>query len=198
VSARFEIAQTRQNYLTSQSLTSKVSVVVTIQNEIRQTRPFASPAEEAAVALMRTSDLVRRVIASVLERHDITNQQYNVLRILRGAGDAGLPTLEIAERMLEQTPGITRLIDRLERKRLVTRERCATDRRQVFCRITAEGLALAGALDAPVIAAGESAMRGLSDRQMTQLLELLELTRTQLHATLEARRESMSEETSTP
>lgn len=175
----------------------KVSLVVTIQSEIRQTRPFASPAEEASVALMRTSDLVRRVIASVLEPRGITTQQYNVLRILRGAGERGLPTLEIATRMLEQTPGITRLIDRLETKRLVTRERCATDRRQVFCRITPEGLALVGELDAPVIAAGESAMSGLTERQMTQLLQLLELTRTQLHATLEARRESMSEETVT-
>ena len=63
---------------------------------------------------MRAADLVRRRVTCVLEPHDITGQQYNVLRILRGAGAEGLPTLEIAQRMIEQTPGITRLIDRLE------------------------------------------------------------------------------------
>lgn len=167
--------------------------MVTIQNEIRQTRPFASPAEEATVALMRTSDLLRRVIASVIERHGITLQQYNVLRILRGAGDAGLPTLEIAQRMLEQTPGITRLIDRLELKQLVSRERCRTDRRQVFCRITEGGRALLATLDAPVTEAGAVAMGGLSGAETTQLLHLLELTRNQLHAALAGRRESPEE-----
>ena len=99
---------------------------------------------------MRTGGLVRRVIASVVEPHGITQQQYNVLRILRGAGEKGLPTLEIADRMIEETPGITRLIDRLELKRLVTRERSATDRRQVFCRITPDGLTLLARLDEPI------------------------------------------------
>ena len=147
--------------------------MVTIQDEIRQTRPFASQAEEAVVALMRTADLVRRAIAAVVEDRGITLQQYNVLRILRGAGDAGMPTLDIAERMLDQTPGITRLIDRLELKQLVSRERCATDRRQVFCRITPRGLELVGALDQPVHDADLEAMSPLSDRQMSQLLKLL-------------------------
>src|SRR5947207_13986566 len=91
------------------------------------------------VALIRTADVVRRAVGDVVEPHGITAQQYNVLRILRGAGREGLPTLEIAERMIEQTPGITRLIDRLESKKLVARERSATDRRCVYCRITAAG-----------------------------------------------------------
>src|SRR5918998_6288391 len=121
-----------------------------LPRELKQTKPFPAKSQEAAVALMRTADLIRRSVSGVIEPHGITTQQYNVLRILRGAGEAGLPTLDIAERMIEQTPGITRLIDRLEAKRLVSRERCLTDRRQVFCRITAEGLTLLAALDRPL------------------------------------------------
>src|SRR6266699_1541446 len=131
---------------------------LSVRSEIKQQRPFPSPHQEAVVTLMRTADLARRVVAGVVEPHGITAQQYNVLRILRGAGQDGLPTLEIAERMIEQTPGITRLIDRLETKKLVSRERCATDRRQVFCRISAPGLALLARLDEPVRAISDEAL----------------------------------------
>jgi DNA-binding MarR family transcriptional regulator len=152
----------------------------TIARDLKQTRPFPSKAQEAAVALMRTSDMVRRIISAVIDPHGITIQQYNVLRILRGAGERGLPTLEIAERMIERTPGITRLIDRLEAKKLVTRERSATDRRQVFCRITPSGLALVAGLDSPINSRNESALGALSKREVTQLVELLDRTRESL------------------
>jgi DNA-binding MarR family transcriptional regulator len=155
-----------------------------IVKELKQTRPFSSATQEATVALLRTADLVNRLIDAVIERHGITGQQYNVLRILRGAGDKGLPTLEIAERMIEQTPGITRLIDRLESKKLVARERCATDRRQVFCRITPAGLTLLGKLDEPVRAAGDDALRPLGKKDVAQLIELLDRTREGINATL--------------
>lgn len=148
-----------------------------IEQEIKQTRPFATRSEEAAVALLRTADLVRRMIAAVVEPVGITPQQYNVLRILRGAGDAGLPTLEIADRMIEEAPGITRLVDRLELKRLVSRERCSTDRRQVFCRITAEGLDLLARLDAPIREADANALQSLGNHDLEQLIELLDKTR---------------------
>jgi DNA-binding MarR family transcriptional regulator len=147
-----------------------------IQLEIKQTRPFASQTQEVAIALMRTADLIRRAVAAVVEPHGITPQQYNVLRILRGAGERGLPTLEIAERMIEQTPGITRLVDRLETKKFVVRERCKTDRRQVFCLITKDGLALLKKLDGPV-AKADSILAGLSKRELTQLVELLDRAR---------------------
>ncbi len=156
-------------------------MVSRIQQEIKQTRPFQSKAEEAAIALMRTADLVRRAVAGIVEPCGITPQQYNVLRILRGAGENGLPTLEIAERMIEQTPGITRLIDRLERKRLVSRERCPTDRRQVFCRITKGGLELLATLDGPVSDAGEWAPT-LSAHEHAQLMRLLDKARKSLSA----------------
>ena len=94
----------------------------------------------------------------MVEGHDITLQQYNVLRILRGAGDEGLPTLDIAERMIEHAPGVTRLIDRLEAKGLVRRQRPADDRRQVLCVATAAALALLEQLDAPMDRADREAL----------------------------------------
>jgi DNA-binding MarR family transcriptional regulator len=150
---------------------------VTIRDEIRQTRPFPSAAQEALVALLRTADVVGRLVDAVVEENGITGQQYNVLRILRGAGERGLPTLDIAERMIEQTPGITRLIDRLEAKGLVTRERCSTDRRQVFCRIARPGLELLQRLDAPVKDAAAHALAGLKRAEIAQLMQLLDRTR---------------------
>ena len=159
-----------------------------IAEEIKQSRPFSAKSQEAAVALMRTADLVRRAVASIIEPRGITVQQYNVLRILRGAGERGLPTLEIAERMIEQTPGITRLIDRLQAKKLVARERCATDRRQVFCRITTEGLQLLSVLDEPLTESEEGALGALGQQELQQLLELLDRARTGLNAALLAQR----------
>src|SRR3954451_2357896 len=153
-----------------------------LQHELRQRRPFQSAAHEAVVGLMRTADLVRRQMTAQLEPHGITLQQFNVLRILRGAGEAGLPTLEVAERMIEQTPGITRLLDRLEAKELVRRERCPTDRRQVTCRISEPGLALLGTLDVPVAEAERVALSGLTEQQLAKLVALLDKTRNGLHA----------------
>src|SRR5262249_27588175 len=106
-----------------------------IQRELKQTRPFPSRRQEGAVALMRTADQLRHLLDKCLEPAGITTQQYNVLRILRGARPERLPTLEIAERMIERTPGITRLLDRLEAKQLVHRERFSSDRRQVLCTV---------------------------------------------------------------
>jgi MarR family transcriptional regulator, organic hydroperoxide resistance regulator len=159
---------------------------MTLQHEIKQNRPFAAPTQEAAVALIRTADLVRRAVAAVVEPHGITPQQYNVLRILRGAGPKGLPTLDIAERMIEQTPGITRLVDRLETKQFVIRERCATDRRQVFCRISDRGLKLLDALEKPLSIAEKNALSTLSEKQLAQLVALLDKARTGLNAALDA------------
>src|SRR2546422_5553103 len=121
-----------------------------LQTELRQSRPFASPEAEAAVALLRTADVVRRRVAQVIEPVGVTLQQYNVLRILRGAGPEGLPTLEIGARLIEQTPGTTRLVDCLERQGMVAREREREDWRVVRCRITPVGLRLLERLDQPL------------------------------------------------
>ena len=148
-----------------------------LQIEIKQTRPFSSPTQEATLALMRTADMVRRAVATLVEPEGLTPQQYNVLRILRGAGERGLPTLEIAERMIEQTPGITRLIDRLETKKLVLRERCATDRRQVFCRISGDGLAMLDRLDTPLAVRERETLASLDEHELAQLIALLDRAR---------------------
>jgi DNA-binding MarR family transcriptional regulator len=121
-----------------------------LAREIRQSRPFRSRRHEAALGLLKTADLLRSRASKVIEPFGVTDQQYNVLRILRGAGKDGLPTLEISERMIERAPGITRLIDRLEKKKLVSRRRCATDRRQVFCLLAPAGARLLARMDAPV------------------------------------------------
>jgi DNA-binding MarR family transcriptional regulator len=148
-----------------------------MQAELKQARPFSSIAEEAALALFRTADVVRGRIATVIEPAGITPQQYNVLRILRGAGEAGLPTLEIGERMVERTPGITRLLDRLEAKELVTRRRCAADKRQVLAWITPRGLRILAALDSPVRAATRRALAALRKADVTRLVHLLDAVR---------------------
>ncbi len=167
-----------------------------LQREIKQTKPFANPASEATVSLLLTADLVRRAVTAIVEPAGITLQQYNVLRILRGAGKQGLPTLDIAERMVEQTPGITRLIDRLESKKLVIRERCKTDRRQVFCRITPSGLSLLARLDQPLRDAEETALAALTSKQLKQLMSLLDLARNGLHAAIRSSRAELKLEAS--
>jgi DNA-binding MarR family transcriptional regulator len=148
-----------------------------LQREIRQGKPFRSRGQEVVVALLRTADLVRRTVGRALEPHDITIQQYNVLRILRGAGEQGLPTLEIAERMIEQAPGVTRLLDRLELKGLVRRQRCAQDRRQVLCWLTPAGLELVERLDEPVDSADAEAVAMLTPEEQERLLRMLDAIR---------------------
>jgi DNA-binding MarR family transcriptional regulator len=148
-----------------------------LQREIRQRKPFPSRGQEGVVALLRTADLVRRRLSEVVDPRGITLQQYNVLRILRGAAGDGLPTLEIADRMIERAPGITRLLDRLEAKRLVRRERCARDRRQVLCWITPRGRALLARLDAPVDRADREALSALAPRELVRLIALLDRVR---------------------
>jgi DNA-binding MarR family transcriptional regulator len=145
-----------------------------IRDEIRQTRPFTSAAEEAVVTLVGTADRVRSSLSEVVSAHGITLQQYNVLRILRGAGASGLPTLEIAARMIEKSPGITRLLERLEARRLVRRVRCAEDRRQVLCHATAAAVRLVDRLDAPMAESARRILAPLDETRTSGLVEMLD------------------------
>jgi DNA-binding MarR family transcriptional regulator len=138
---------------------------------------FRSREQRATLGLLRTADAIKRHFTQVIERHGITLQQYNVLRILRGAGPDGLPTLTIGERMIEQTPGVTRLVDRLEKKELVNRVPCPTDRRRVYCRITPQGLALLSELDEPINRADAHAVSVLQSVDLDSLIELLDRVR---------------------
>jgi MarR family transcriptional regulator, organic hydroperoxide resistance regulator len=145
--------------------------------ELKQRRPFPNRAQEAVVAIRRTADVVYRTMARCMEPYGITDQQYNVLRILRGAHPDSLPTLEIGERMIERQPGVTRLLDRLEAKRLVRRQRSSEDRRVVDCWITESGLELLRTMDVPVDEADRRLMRHLTDDDLGQLVGLLEKVR---------------------
>jgi DNA-binding MarR family transcriptional regulator len=127
--------------------------------------------------LMRAADLVRRQMHAVVEPHGLTLQQFNVLRILRGGGGDGLPTLDVAERMIEKTPGITRLLDRLEAKELIRRQRCPRDRRQHLCWITPKGLAVLQKMDAPIARTHEETLKGLRARDRVAFTRLLGVMR---------------------
>lgn len=146
-------------------------------SEVAPAEKFRSREQQAAVGLLRTADAVRRHFTQVIEPHGITLQQYNVLRILRGAGPEGLPTLTVGERMIEHTPGVTRLVDRLEKKKLVVRVPCPKDRRRVYCQITPEGLALLAELDEPINRADAEAVSVLRPPDLDSLIEMLDRVR---------------------
>ena len=148
-----------------------------LQQEIQQRVPFESVVGEALLSILHTADVVHRRIARAMEPFGITPQQYNVLRILRGAGPQGLPTLDIAERMIEHAPGITRMIDRLEVKKLVVRERGCDDRRQVLCSITSEGLELLARMDAPLKDHSASVAVDATEVQLIGLISVLDSIR---------------------
>ena len=148
-----------------------------LREEIKQSSPFHSTSQEAYLALLRTADDSKRYMGRLLEARGVTLQQYNVLRILRGAGEEGLPTLAVAERMIERTPGVTRLIDRMERKGWVARQRCTEDRRRVWCRITADGLALLAALDQPIIDLDNELGNALEEHELATLVGYLDRIR---------------------
>lgn len=125
------------------------------------------------MALLRAADVVRRSAARVVEPHGVTLQQYHVLQILRGAGQDGLPTLEVAARLIEETPGVTRLMDRLEAKAFIRRQRCPQDRRQHLCWLTGEGAALLGRLTPAIAAALARTFRVFDSDGRQQLTTLL-------------------------
>jgi DNA-binding MarR family transcriptional regulator len=154
----------------------------TVAAAIRQTKPFASRRKEGSLALLLATEAVRCRFTRLLAANgELTMQQYNVLRILAGAGAKGLPTLSIVERMIESTPGITRLIDRLEKKGLVTRGRSPDDRRQVLCRIAPKGAAKLKALDPVVNATDEDALQSLTDSEVETLIRLMNKIRVSQH-----------------
>lgn len=150
--------------------------VRTIGDDIKQTRPFRSRSQEAFVSLLRTADVMTRRVNAICQREGLTHQQYNVLRILRGA-KGPLPTMEIAERMVEQTPGITRHVNNLESEGLIRREQWPGDRRQVLCQITPAGLRLLERLDPPMNELDDAFAATLTSDQLDGLIEALDLIR---------------------
>lgn len=147
-----------------------------LQQELRKDRPFEWPAQEAALALVRTNDRLQIQFARLFRQFGLTPSQYNVLRILRGAGQP-LPILEIAERTVTVVPGITGLVDRLEKAGLVRRERCAEDRRVIYVALTDKAAKTLAKIDRPLVEMHRRLMRHLSRKELTQLIGLLEKVR---------------------
>ena len=136
------------------------------------------PEEAAYIDLVRTTDLLSRPLARLLKAEDISPAQYNVLRILRGSPE-GLTCGEIGNRMITKDPDITRLLDRLEKRRLISRHRGEKDRRVVLTRITAGGMELLGRLDQPVRDTHRRLLGHLGMEQLQTLRELLQVCRSQ-------------------
>jgi len=148
-----------------------------VQEEIRQTRPFASLEEEAFLALQLTADRLQWQAAEVMKPHAVSPTQYNALRILRGAGAKGLPCREIGARMINRDPDITRLLDRLERRGLVRRSRDQKDRRVIMAYIAPAGLQLLQGLDQPMAEFQRRLLGRLGERRLKSLIKFLELAR---------------------
>ena len=131
------------------------------------------------VGLLRAADAVARGAEALLKPYNLSATQYNILRILRGAGDEGLSCCEVGSRLISRDPDITRLFDRLESRGLIARAREAQDRRVVKARITAVGLRLLDKLDQPVRELHRRQFRHLPAKQLRQLSSLLDRAREQ-------------------
>jgi MarR family transcriptional regulator, organic hydroperoxide resistance regulator len=147
-----------------------------LQDEIKQTKPFKSRRVEAFLNLIRTADLFQRAEAEFLKPYNLTAAQYNVLRILRGAGPEGLPCSEISDRMIARDPDVTRLLDRMEAKDLVQRCREQKDRRVVTARISETGLSLVNEIS-EINLVEDRLFRDFSDEDLDRLNDLLEKAR---------------------
>ncbi|HEY2826825.1 MAG TPA: MarR family transcriptional regulator [Pirellulales bacterium] len=143
----------------------------------RRQKAFDSPRQEAYLSLWRTYDRLRTLEDELFAQHDLTAQQYNALRLLRGQHPKPLATLTIARRLISRAPDITRLLDKLEQRELISRQRVAENRRVVQVSITTAGLELLSRLDAPVRRCHERQLGHLTAEQLSQLIELLKTAR---------------------
>jgi DNA-binding MarR family transcriptional regulator len=148
-----------------------------LKEELKQQKPFRSLQQEAELNLVRTTNLLTDAFEQMLKPHGITGTQYNVLRILRGAGPGGLCRNEVSQRLLNRMPDATRLLDRMEDAGLVTRARSAQDRRLVSTQLTKKGAQLVDSLDSVVDQLHVTQMGHLSDKQLKTLIEILTVIR---------------------
>ena len=147
-----------------------------LQKEIKKAKPFDSAEQEAHLNLVRTAQVLEAGFDRLFKPVNLSMTQYNVLRILRGAGEP-LPCGQIGDRMITRDPDITRLLDRLEKRELITRQRTSTDRRVVLAAITDAGLKLLKQLDEPVLELHRSQLSHMGKEKLKTLIDLLELAR---------------------
>jgi DNA-binding MarR family transcriptional regulator len=150
----------------------------TLTRELRQTIPFTNLQEEVFLSILRTGDALIQAEARLLRKANLSFAQYNVLRILRGAGKQGATCGDIAGRMVNRDPDVTRLLDRLEERGLVERARDEQDRRIVVGVITSEGLQILKALDKTVPTVHRTQLAHMTRKQLQTLVDLLALART--------------------
>jgi DNA-binding MarR family transcriptional regulator len=150
------------------------------QAETKKSRPFPSLEAEGFLSALRTADVLQGSAAEFLKPYGLSPTQYNALRILRGAGAQGLACSEVAERMINRDPDITRLLDRLQRRGLVRRSRERKDRRVVRAFITARGFELLQNLDRPVNELQRRLLGHLGQRRLRILIRLLETVRSKV------------------
>jgi DNA-binding MarR family transcriptional regulator len=143
------------------------------------TRPRPCPEEAVFLEMLRTTDVLSRRLTQVLRAEELSSNQYNVLRILRGAPE-GLPCGEIGNRMITRDPDITRLLDRLEKRSLIVRWRENKDRRIVLARITPDGLELLARLDEPVQQTHHKQLGHLGPESLRVLTVLLQECRSRI------------------
>ena len=148
-----------------------------LRDEIRQTRPFASLEQEAHLGILRTAAALDHAFAEALKPYGITPTQYNVLRILRGAGETGLCRNEVRERMVARVPDATRLLDRMEAAGLIQRARDAEDRRFVTTRISEQGLGILEELEGPVLELHRRHLGHLGEEELLALVRLMDRVR---------------------
>ena len=148
-----------------------------LRTELRQRKAFTSLEQEAYLSVKRTEAALREHFDQVLKPHGISVTQYNVLRILRGAGQGGLCRNEIRDRLIDRMPDVTRLLDRMEETGWITRTRSTEDRRQVSTELTKTGRELVDSLDGPVAAEHERRLGHMTKTQLRSLIELLAVVR---------------------
>ncbi len=148
-----------------------------LQAELKQHKPFKSLKEEAHLSIQRTAALLEHAFECALKQHRITGTQYNVLRILRGSEPDGLCRNEIGARLIRQVPDVTRLLDRLEDARLISRQRGGDDRRYVTTRITKAGLRLLDQMDDRIDETHDEQLGHLDEGQLRKLITLLAAVR---------------------
>lgn len=147
-----------------------------LQSALKKRRGFDSPQQELVISILRTNDLYQHRFKKLFREYGLTQPQYNILRILRGEGKK-LPSLEIASRMITVVPAITGLIDKLEKRQLVQRERCEHDRRVWYVHLTSQGEKLLAEMDKPNMEMHKTLAGHLSKSDCNQLLDLLEKAR---------------------
>ena len=149
----------------------------TLRDELKMAKPFKSVEEEAVLNIARTAALIEHAGSEALKPFDLTITQYNVLRILRGAGPDGLCRNEVGERLVTKVPDVTRLLDRMEAAGLIVRQRGDQDRRFVTTRITDKGLKLLEKIDRELPAIHGRQLGHVSQKRLRELISILEEVR---------------------